>query len=251
MSRRTDTWTLPPDVTRLVVLGDPHGDLAGLEAVLAVESRPGTAFVSVGDNVGYADGPASSRFVARLAGLGVRSVFGNHEEWAEDSGKLFLVEPRGASRQLTPEAVAWCEALPARLDVVFASAPGWRVRVAHTDLGLGEHLDWPFLNAANVRDFPRDEDADLVLFGHSHGAAVYRIAPSGEVVSTRLRLDGPQREAVRLDFGAAFAIDAGSLGRPGYHPHPGRLDLGTYAVVDAVRRTVELVAVSKHPPAGR
>ena len=245
LSRRTDTWTLPPAVTRLVVLGDPHGDLAGLEQVVVAEQGPTTAFVSVGDNVGYADGPQSSRFLARLAELGVRSVYGNHEDWATLDGRLFLVEPRGADRQLSPAAIAWCEALPARLDVVFASAPGWRVRVAHTDLGKGVEPEWPFMNDALVASFPADEGVDLVLFGHSHGAAIYRIDAAGAVTSTRLSLTGAERQAVRLDFGASFAVDAGSLGRPGYHPHPTRRGLGTYAVVDAVGRTVMLVAIDK------
>ena len=62
---RTDTLRLPADVNRLVVLGDPHGDLIGLELVLAKEGKPGTAFASAGDNVGYADGKVLS-FMCQL-----------------------------------------------------------------------------------------------------------------------------------------------------------------------------------------
>lgn len=101
-SLRTDGILVPRAVTRLVVLGNPHGDLAGLEAVLARE--PERSY-SAGDNIGYAGGPASFFDCASpLESLGIASVYGNHEAWLGEDGTLAIaldtpveaLEPRGA-----------------------------------------------------------------------------------------------------------------------------------------------------------
>ena len=88
LSHRTDEVALPPTITRIVAIGDPHGDLAGLAAVLAREERDDTLLVSVGDNVGYGDSVVSSELCRRLAAKKVLSVHGNHEAWLEPDGRL-------------------------------------------------------------------------------------------------------------------------------------------------------------------
>ena len=68
---------LPAEVWRIVVLGDPHGDLIALEQVLLQESRPDTLVLSAGDNVGYSDGAVSSW------GLGGFGFLGHGDEQSQ------------------------------------------------------------------------------------------------------------------------------------------------------------------------
>jgi len=245
---------LPPGVTRLVALGDPHGDLPGLEGVLAREPRPPAAFLSMGDNVGYEDGPASSAFVARLAALGIRSVLGNHEDWLDDEGGLSIVQD-SPERRLTPAAFAWCRTLPLRLHLRLAAAPGLKVVAAHTCLAPGRRQRWPFLDRPEkVEQLVLDEGAQVVLTGHTHGPKVWRVPrdPDLRATATLLELEPGARLVVPLEPEVRYVLDAGSLGRPGHHPDPGRFDLATYAVLDVARRQLELHAFQKggagHPP---
>ena len=236
---RTDTWTLPPETTRLVVLGDPHGDLIGFEEVLAREERPGTAFVSVGDNVGYADGVLSSHFCALLAAKGVPSVAGNHEAWSE-GGKLFL-SPPGQPKELTAEAWAWLQALPHRLVVASGAAPDLRIHVVHT------LPDWAYVNADNAERFLDLEGADVVLCGHTHRPALYTALRGKRLAVRQLDPRSALPLEAKLEQGARYVVDAGSLARPS---RPGRgtcEERGTYAVLDLVARSVRLHSVDKRP----
>lgn len=238
---RLDEHAYPAAVTRLVVLGDPHGSLAGLAGVLEREAGPGVAFVSAGDNLGYADGPTSAELCRRLEALGARSVYGNHEAWMAEDGRLSVASYAALERRhLTPEALAWCAALPQRLRLSWAAAPGLRVVVRHT---LGE--GWDYVGTGNAHLLAGDEGVDLVFVGHSHGAAVHAVGPE-ETCSRRLALDGEEeRLEVPLSPGVPLVVDAGSLAIPGYHPEPPRPDLATYAALDLVERRVELRAFPK------
>lgn len=238
---------LPPGVTRLVALGDPHGDLRALEGVLAREPAPPAAFLSMGDNVGYEDGRASSAFVERLAALGIPSLLGNHEDWLDDEGGLSIVRD-SPHRRLTPAALAWCQALPLRLRVRLLAAPGLKVVAVHTCLAPGRRQRWPFLDRPEkVEQLILDEGADVVLTGHTHGPKVWRVPrdPDLGATATPLELEPGARLVVPLEPGVRWVLDAGSLGRPGHHPDPGRFDLATYAVLDVGRRQLELHALTK------
>ena len=76
-----ETITLDKNIMRLVALADIHGEEARLMEVLRRESGETTAFVSVGDNVGYGDGEMSSRVCRILMERNIPSVRGNHEGW--------------------------------------------------------------------------------------------------------------------------------------------------------------------------
>jgi len=236
---RTDDLRLPEGATRLVVLGDPHGDLIGLDLALAREAGPGAAFVSVGDNVGYADGPVSSLMCRALAERGIRSVYGNHEAWAED-GRLTVVSPGGQSPRLDAEALAWCRALPHRLRI---SAPGLAgpVHVVHTLPA------WAYVRADTAERLADLEEAAHVTFcGHSHKPAVYALRRGLRRPKVR-RLD-PRAAApveVPLEPGTRYVVDAGSLARPAGPRRGLRLERATYAVLDLERRAVRLVALDK------
>lgn len=240
LTGRTETLRLPAQVTRLVVLGDPHGDIIGLEEVLSREAGPHVAVISAGDNIGYADAVVSSQFVALLAARGIRSVLGNHEVCAAE-GEL-LLNPPGAPRRLTPEAQAWCQALPYRLDVVADALPGLRLRVVHT------FEDWSYVDADSAERLADIEAADVVFCGHTHKPAVYVIERGARRPKPR-RLDARSKRGidVRWSPGARYVVDAGSLGRPTVPRVGPCLERGTYAAFDLVTRTIELRSVDKTP----
>lgn len=236
---RTEVVTLPASVTRLVVLGDPHGDIIGLEEAVAREHGPHVAMFSAGDNVGYADAVISSHLIALLAARGIRSVTGNHEAWSE-GGRLFLGPP-GGPLQLTPEAWAWCQALPFRLRIVAEALPGLRIHLVHT------FADWSYVDDENAERLLDTEGADLVLCGHTHRAAVYTVE-RGKATKAR-RLDARSKKGidVKLAPGVRYVVDAGSLGRPTVPRLGPSLEHGTYAAIDLVTRTVQLRGVDKAP----
>lgn len=247
---RSEHLELPGEVRRLIVLGDPHGDLAGLEAVWEREGGTGVALFSVGDNVGYADGLASSAFCRRFRELGGRSVTGNHEHWQGDDDELMIVIPPrpGADLpprerwRLDPEAAAWSRALPHRLELKLAGWKGLRVVLRHT-IGPG----WAYVHSGNAAELAEDEQADLVFVGHSHGPCLYRIA-AGERSPDReegLSLTGEEQALLEVEPFYRYVVDAGSLARPGYHPEPPVLELATYATLDLETRRLALHALAK------
>jgi hypothetical protein len=234
---------LPASITRLVGLGDPHGDLTGLERVLAHESGSHVAHVSVGDNVGYADGATSSIFCARLETLKIPSVLGNHEEWMSPEGDLFIGR-RGGNNKLTRPALAYCHALPFRLRVRALARPELRVVVVHS---LKEDR-WEYVDALNARDLLDAESADVVLSGHSHGPKLIDVGYGERVTIQRLELEDGAILVIPIDTGHRYIVDCGSLARPGHHPDPGRFELATYGVVDVAAGTLGLRAIAKDVP---
>ena len=238
LADRTEVLHLPAHVTRIVVLGDPHGDIVGLEEVLAREHGPHVAVLSAGDNVGYADAVVSSNLIAALAARGIRSVTGNHEAWSE-AGQLFL-SPPGAPRQLTPEAWAWCQALPYRIRIIADAMPGLRLHLVHS------FSDWSYVEADSAERLADIEQADVIFCGHTHKAAVHVIQRGARKPKVK-RLDARSKKGidVRWEPGARYVVDAGSLGRPTVARLGPVLERGTYAVFDLVTRTIELRAIDK------
>src|SRR5205823_3364901 len=130
---------------RIVVLGDPHGDLVGLIEVLEREDRPEVQIFSAGDNVGYSDGPTSSELCRILAARKIPSVTGNHEAWSP-TGRLFL-PAAGGPPDLAPEAHAWCQALPLRIKIKALAAPDLAIVLVHS---LPE---WGYVAPDNAANF--------------------------------------------------------------------------------------------------
>ncbi|MGE0706411.1 MAG: metallophosphoesterase [Planctomycetota bacterium] len=238
-AKDTEVLRLGPEVTRVVVLGDPHGDLIGLDLVLQRESRPGTLILSAGDNVGYADAQLSSYICQVMAERGIKSVRGNHEAWSEER-QLFL-SPPGAPRELSEAAWAWCQALPERLRL-----PGLfcgEAVVVHCLPG------WDYVNADNAARLLDVEDAKLVVCGHTHKPAIYALG--GRARRARVtRLDPRGKDplvVVPWEAGKRYVVDAGSLARP-CGPRRGMCEeRATYAAIDLERKELSLVSLDKGP----
>src|SRR5687767_6367262 len=96
-------------MARLIVIGDVHGCLAELDALLTdVAPRPDDELVLVGDLV--RKGPDSAGVVRRVREIGARAVRGNHD--------VHFIQ-RGEATALSAEERAWLESLP-----LFLRLPG-------------------------------------------------------------------------------------------------------------------------------
>lgn len=238
-SEPTEVLALPEEVERLVVLGDPHGDLIALDLVLGREEGEGTVIVSAGDNIGYVDGVFSSQLCAVLQARGIRSVYGNHEDWSRE-GTLFMGAP-GRPRELTAEALAWCQALPYRIRVEAAACPDLPISIVHTLPG------WSYIGpkrAARLLDLER---TTITVCGHSHRPAIYALG--GQARQARVRRLDPRSAmpiAMPVKKGDRYVVDAGSLARPA-PPRGGSpcFERGTYAVIHLSERRVELRSIDK------
>lgn len=231
---------LPAHVTRLVVLGDPHGDLDGVARVVAHEDDGRTLPVCVGDVVGYADGPTSSALCAWLAERHIPTVQGNHEDWALPTGTLAILATRHAPRQLTDAAHSWIDALPHALDLRDARDQPVAL-VVHS---IREPA-WDWIDLHNVAAYagvlgrPR-----LILAGHSHRPKLLHV--DGHV--TRTAFDFRRDASVEgyLPTEGTLVLDAGSVGRPSAYESGAEADGDewrhwiVYGVVDLTRRTVSL-----------
>lgn len=225
---------------RLVAVGDPHGDMAGLERVLSREDRAGATLVSVGDNVGYADATRSSRMCAELAARRIASVYGNHEEWLGEDGSLAIVRPGDTDVRLSAPALAWCRSLPRRLDLDLRVAPEWSAAVVH-------HVEPGYLDFVpdDVRRSIRRHGVDLLFVGHTHGPKVFEWTADDEIRVQRL--DPAAREPlwVELRAGHRYVVDAGSLAKPAHYPDSGDRTRASYSVLDLVGGRIELHAIGK------
>lgn len=189
---------------RIGVVSDVHANIVALETVLAAMGEVDVLWV-LGDSVGY--GPRPNECVELLRAGPHLAVAGNHE-WAA-IGKMSTREfnpwaARAAEwtrTELTPEIVAYLDALPTRaLDggatLVHGSPrdPIWEY-VLDTDTA-GE----------NFEHF----ETRFCFFGHSHIPSFFRLGPDG-VWGARADAD----EMVELgDERHRWMLNPGSVGQP-------------------------------------
>lgn len=239
-----ESLTYPAEIKRLVIFGDPHGDHAGLDAVVAREASPETAFASVGDNVGYSSGSVCSEFVRRLQALNVRSVQGNHEDWLSEGGRLAICLDR-SDRELDAEVTAWAKALPRQLLCRFAAAPGLRLLLTHT-LDARPGMKWPYVDRSTVHRVGPETEAEVVVFGHTHAPCLYTPAETGW---REARLDLQAGASLSAPLQGRVFADAGSLARPAHRETGEAYHLATYLRLDLEAEQVTLQAVAKEPAA--
>jgi diadenosine tetraphosphatase ApaH/serine/threonine PP2A family protein phosphatase len=120
------------------VIADLHGNLPALDAVLAdIECVQPDRVVVVGDFVNR--GPQGRAVLERIAPYGFSSISGNHDTWLASLARGHNRPPewetswwtpvRLAVAELTPEWVAYLEALPATLRVELPGAAP--IRLVH------------------------------------------------------------------------------------------------------------------------
>jgi predicted phosphodiesterase len=214
---------------RLGLLADVHGNLDALRAVLAVLRRQRVgAFVCAGDLVGY--GPFPNECVEVVADLGAACVAGNHDLMA-----LGLLSDSDCI-PLARETMAWTR------NVLQDEARGYlaklplRTRVEQSIVVAHGSLDDPRKYVVGRRqatdELERLEnmypDADLLVLGHTHVAAVVG-RRAGAVVS---------HGAVALLDNDRYLLNPGSVGQSRERAIAARC-----AVLDLERRSAEFLAV--------
>jgi diadenosine tetraphosphatase ApaH/serine/threonine PP2A family protein phosphatase len=185
------------------IVSDLHGNLEGLEAVLAdIDRRRPDDVVCLGDFVGY--GASPNECIERTRPRLVGSIAGNHDLAATGRIRLGYFNPDAASAagwtdvQLTPENRAWLEALPYSLEhhgalLVHASpaSPG----------------DWHYvLSVDHAYDEMEAYAQALCFIGHSHFPGVFE-RKDDDVRYTRA-------ESVKLERDRRYLVNVGSVGQP-------------------------------------
>jgi len=174
---------------RIAIIGDPHGNLPAVEAVLRrLEDESPDAIYHAGDVI---NGPVSRRTLELLDSRGIPGVFGNHEE--------YILQCDGDD---TPERLRSERFNPARC-----------TRRELTDEQLREIASWPIL-------LRPDPDITLV---HGTGRIGHRIADetSNDVLreaqreyGTPVIVAGHTHRVFKRVFEGTLFVNAGSVGRP-------------------------------------
>ena len=237
--------TVPDHIQKLVVLGDPHGDLAGVQEAYRIEDGAGTFFCCVGDVVGYADGPTSSRLCEFLIKKGTPTVEGNHEDWVSKSGKLAVFQ--GNKARLSEDAFRWVRSLPEL--ICLARGDGRQLAVLAHSIRRG---GWDWIDEDNASQFVKELGSPrVVLVGHSHRPKFITVDSRGR--ATRQPFDYREAESMETPIPrtGTLLIDAGSIARPeatevtgDARRHDGSR-FGTYASLDLTARLASLKRVLK------
>jgi len=187
------------------VLGDIHGNVEALEAVLAaLDERGVRRLLCVGDIVGYNADPDAC--IALLRARGTQVIAGNHDligtgrlgfERCSNKARYSLKRTR---RLLARQSIDWLMALPASrlIDDSTALVHGG-VRDVQLYMTTPQHIR---RNAELLReDFPT---ARVCFFGHSHAQKLYEVA--GDDVR-----ELPVGGRYRLSRDRLYFINAGSV----------------------------------------
>jgi predicted phosphodiesterase len=209
------------------VLGDIHGNLEALRAVLAaLDARGARELLCVGDVVGYNADP--DECVALLRTRSVKVIAGNHDliavrrlgfERCSNQARYALQRTR---RSISPETAAWLRSLPERLLV-----EGKTVLVHGGVRDVQLYMKTPQLVARNAEllrlDFP---SARICFFGHSHAQKIYEVdagavreldLPAGPLAKDKVHfvnagsVDAQRKPRDKLAECAIFDTDAWSI----------------------------------------
>jgi putative phosphoesterase len=159
---------------RVAVIGDVHGNLPALEAVLRdVKRRRPAAVWNLGDLVGY--GPYPEEAVQKLKSIGAVSIAGNYDQrvldWHPgapveegDSADKWLATG-WARENLSEDSIAYLKSLPAERR---EKVDGYAILLAHgSPASRTERLE-PTTSRKRLRELAATAKADIVLCGHSH-----------------------------------------------------------------------------------
>ena len=169
---------------RIAAISDIHGNLDALEAVLADIARRGVdVTVNLGDIVSGHLQPRAT--AARLMGLGLPTIRGNHERQLLGDPARMGVSDAYARAQLLPEQLDWIAALPATLrlrhDVLLVHGTPASDLVYFLDsvTPQGSRAATPM----EVAERAGETDAALILCGHTHMPRQVRLADGRLIVN--------------------------------------------------------------------
>jgi predicted phosphodiesterase len=201
---------------RTALVSDLHGNAVALETVAADLERTGVdQAVCLGDAL--QGGPEPERTLSLLRRLGWPVVLGNADAFLVDAATADgssepVTEGQLAVRawsveRLTPEGIAWIEALPPTLERDLGE--GRTLLACHGSPGSYDDLIFPHTPEEEFRGLLDGVDADVVAGGHTHLQFVRRRGGTLFVNpgSAGLSYDHEQDEDdLRLDPWAAYAV---------------------------------------------
>ena len=180
----------------VALIGDVHGNLPALEAVLADAGRRGVeAIWHVGDFVGY--GAFPEEVVASLREVEAVSIVGNYDRkvlkfpgkkkrWQARKAPEKLAAFRWAHEHLSPDSLAHLAELPRERRM---TVNGVRVLLTHGSPACDSEPLTEATDEARLTELAALADADLVVCGHSH-------------------------RPMAREVGGVLFVNTGSVGRP-------------------------------------
>lgn len=195
-------------MSRHLVLSDLHANLDALEAVLVHATGAWDRVLVLGDLVGY--GAEPNAVIDRVRGLQPEAIIrGNHDKAAcgLDDGSQFNFVARTAAMwtgtQLTPDNLEYLRALPhgpVEIDALLEICHGTPFDEDHYIFAPGDAY-----RALESMTRP------VCLFGHTHLPVIFRAVDE----AFEAEAPDPDRETiVRLQRGARYLVNAGSVGQP-------------------------------------
>ena len=211
---------------RYCILGDVHGNLEALEAVLADAEKQGVdRYVCVGDIVGYGANPREC--VERVNGLTTQIVAGNHDcaVVGRTDVEYFNMFAREAvlwtQAQLSPEEKGFLRGLPLMLEVD-------GLTIVHATVHQPEQFG--YIESALAARLSFDAlSNDLAFVGHSHVPVAFFYEQRGEEIWYSQDNDVPLG-----DFSKTI-VNVGSVGQP-RDENP----LAAYGLYDTEQRRVTI-----------
>jgi len=209
---------------KYAILGDIHGNLEALEAVLEDACAQGvTHYACVGDVVGYNADPHAC--LERVRALDAPFVRGNHDHYVAEEHAFNGFNPLAAKvlrwtrEQMTPEEIAFLDELPFNRRVE-------NFTLVHSTLDMPEKWGYVFDRYEAEAHFAYQR-TPVCFFGHTHVPMLF------EKTSADLRQTAFER--VMITLGKRYFINVGSVGQPrDGDPR------AAYAVYDMPQKAIEL-----------
>lgn len=190
------------DFVKYAILGDIHGNLEALEAVLKDASENGAnTYVCVGDVVGYNANPKEC--LQKIHELKCSMVRGNHDHYCSHDESLDDFHP------LAAQVIDWTRKQLSEDDISFLKSQKLtRVisgfTVVHSTLDMPEKWGYVFDTLEADANF-NYQSTSLCFHGHTHIPMVY--SKSGRTTREPF-------VPTKLVFGKKYFINVGSVGQP-------------------------------------
>jgi len=193
------------------VIGDVHGNLPALEAVIASADGAG-GWLCVGDTVGY--GPYPNECVRRIEEIGAMAVAGNHDLGSR--GRLDLSSFNREARL----ACEWTrgtlvEASRSYLDSLPTTRHSQEWMLVHGSPRDPVREYVVSVSQANASFLEFEEG--VCFHGHTHVPAVFRSScePPSEGGMSVIELTTPRDgDVIELEEGHRYMVNTGSVGQP-------------------------------------
>ncbi|MEI7435429.1 MAG: metallophosphoesterase family protein [bacterium] len=208
---------------RYAILGDIHGNLEALQAVLEdAHAQGATDYACVGDLVGYNAKPAET--LHRVRELGMVCVRGNHDHYVAHEELARDFHPLAAN------VVDWTRMQIGEDNISFLRTLSMKRMLSgfllvHSTLDMPEKWGYVFDELEAEASF-NYQSTSLCFHGHTHQPVIFE----KDVAVTRLN---SMRATITL--GKKYFVNVGSVGQP--RDGDPRASYGLY---DTVERAVEL-----------